>query len=367
MDRPRFEMSLRSTETGVSILALNGELTDGAENAAVDGFTRAASAGARALLLDLNGLTGLDVGGAGLLVKLRAWCDRRGQGLAVFGTPPLLRSAFRVARLDEAVPFCGSEREAVDVATGDAPPPELSPDPETGAPGWAVPTTALLQPPRVPAGALGLQGEDLRPAGPLQGFGPLWERTHSLRLAGASVSPSEVIGVWKEEFGTFLPKGNQAHLSPRGLVPGEVVVLNLSLAGGLPIATGALVLHADDASFTLMTLEGHVQAGWITFSAIKADDTVELRVRSLTRSGDPLYEAGLSVAGQHRQHAFWHRTLESLGARWGVEGLARTVSACIDHRSQWSQATHTRRNAGVRTAMFAAAGLLDRVLRFPRG
>ena len=44
-------------------------------------------------------------------------------------------------------------------------------------------------------------------------------------------------------------------------------MLDLAMPGGLKLSTGVLVLYADDESFTLMTPQGHMFAGWITFSA----------------------------------------------------------------------------------------------------
>ena len=37
----------------------------------------------------------------------------------------------------------------------------------------------------------------------------------------------------------------------------------------MKLSTGVMVLYADEESFTLMTPEGHMFAGWITFSAIE--------------------------------------------------------------------------------------------------
>ena len=34
----------------------------------------------------------------------------------------------------------------------------------------------------------------------------------------------------------------------------------------MKLSTGVMVLYADDESFTLMTPQGHMFAGWITFS-----------------------------------------------------------------------------------------------------
>ena len=38
----------------------------------------------------------------------------------------------------------------------------------------------------------------------------------------------------------------------------------------MKLSTGVMVLYADEESFTLMTPQGHMFAGWITFSAHRA-------------------------------------------------------------------------------------------------
>src|SRR5258705_13243822 len=111
----------------------------------------------------------------------------------------------------------------------------------------------------VPAGAVNLNVEGRRVVGPLQGFGPMWQKTYKVLLTGASVVPTEVIKVWKEQFPRFWPRGNRFYAPLTGIAPGEVALLSLT-AGGMPLSTGVLVLYADDESFTLMTPQGHMFA-----------------------------------------------------------------------------------------------------------
>ena len=47
----------------------------------------------------------------------------------------------------------------------------------------------------------------------------------------------------------------------------------------MKLSTGVMVLYADDESFTLMTPQGHMFAGWITFSATERDDRPSRRRR----------------------------------------------------------------------------------------
>jgi len=50
----------------------------------------------------------------------------------------------------------------------------------------------VLRVSEVPAGAVNLNVEGRRVVGALQGFGQLWQKTYSVRLAGVEVTPEEV-------------------------------------------------------------------------------------------------------------------------------------------------------------------------------
>ena len=104
---------------------------------------------------------------------------------------------------------------------------------------------------------------------PIQGFGKMWQKTYRVSLADTDVTPQEAIAVWKDEFPAFWPKGSQFYAPLTGISPGEVALLQASLGGGLKLSTGILVIYADEESFTFMTPQGHMFAGWITFSAFE--------------------------------------------------------------------------------------------------
>jgi hypothetical protein len=88
------------------------------------------------------------------------------------------------------------------------------------------------------------------------------------------VGPEEVVRVWKSEFGTFWPKGNRFYGPLTGIAPGEVALLNLTVAGGQMLSTGVMVIYADDESFSFMSPEGHPFAGPLTFSAHVEDGSL---------------------------------------------------------------------------------------------
>ncbi len=114
------------------------------------------------------------------------------------------------------------------------------------------------------------------------------------------MTPAEVVATWKENFATFWPEKNRFYGPLAGIAPGEVAVLNLSMPGRLKLSTGVLVLYADEESFTFMTPQGHMLAGWITFSAFEEDGDTSAQAQVLMRAQDPLTEAGLALGG-HKQ------------------------------------------------------------------
>ncbi|HEY7985196.1 MAG TPA: hypothetical protein VID73_13550 [Ktedonobacterales bacterium] len=214
----------------------------------------------------------------------------------------------------------------------------------------------------MPAGAININVEGRRVVGPLQGFGPMWQKTYSMRLEGAQVTPAAVIQNWKANFPTFWPKGNRFYPSITGIAPGEVALLRLSV-GGMPLSTGVMVLYADDESFTLMTPEGHAFAGWITFSAFEQDGATVVQAQVLMRANDPIYELGLRFGGHRAENTFWQHTVSAVAATYGVRGRVNIQVTCIDRRIQWRHARNLRHNAGVLTAMYTAGAPFRLVAR----
>ena len=64
---------------------------------------------------------------------------------------------------------------------------------------WAAPV-GRLKVGGVSDDAVNINVEGRQVVGPLQGFGQLWQKTYSVRLSGASITPKEVIKEWKENF-----------------------------------------------------------------------------------------------------------------------------------------------------------------------
>jgi len=189
-----------------------------------------------------------------------------------------------------------------------------------------------------------------RLVGPLQGFGKMWQKTYRMRLPAELVAPTALIKVWKEEFPTFWPEGNRFYAPLVGISPGEVALISLS-AGPMKLSTGVMVLYADHESFTLMTPQGHMFAGWITFSAFQETEHCIVQTQVLMRAQDPLGEMGLTFGGHRAEDRFWVSTLRAVGKRFGYEAEPETTIVCVDPRWRWSEARNVWHNAGIRSTL----------------
>jgi hypothetical protein len=242
---------------------------------------------------------------------------------------------------------------------------------ETGAPEQTAPRDSAywakqvskLKVGEVPEDAINRNVEGRRVVGPIQGFGKMWQKTYRVRLHGADVTPQEVIRVWKEEFASFWPEKNFFYGPLTGIAPGEVAVLNLAMPGRLKLSTGVMVLYADDESFTFMTPQGHMLAGWITFSAYEQDGETVAQAQELIRAQDPASEVGLAMFGARQQDRFWEHTLRSLAARFGAEAEFEKQIVCVDRRRQWRRAGNVWHSAAIRSGLYTMGAPMRAVRR----
>lgn len=216
---------------------------------------------------------------------------------------------------------------------------------------WAKRTTHTLRIGRAPTGALNLNVEGRQITSPLQGFGQMWQKTYSIAFKESSIEPATIIATWKQHFDEFWPADSRFFAPLTGIAPGEVALLNLQVSG-LPLSTGVLVLYADDESFTLMTPQGHVFAGWITFSSYIDDEATIVQIQVLMRASDPIYEFGLRFMHGHQQEdAFWRHTLTQVARRFNQKVTVQIQTICVDKRLQWSEARNIWHNSAVRTIL----------------
>lgn len=215
---------------------------------------------------------------------------------------------------------------------------------------WAKPVSTLTVT-DAPDGAPNLV-EGKRLLSPVQGFGKMWQKTYKVLLEGSELTPQEVIAAWRADFPSFWPKGNDFYPPLTGLEPGEVALIKAAGPGGMKFKTGVMVLYSDDESFTLMTPEGHMFAGWITFSSHVEDGVTVAQTQVLMRAQDPLSEMGLAMGGHRMENRFWEQTLANLATSLGVEHPAVLTSVtCVDRRRQWSKAGNVRNSVAIRSTL----------------
>lgn len=204
--------------------------------------------------------------------------------------------------------------------------------------------------------AVNLNVEGRQLTSPLNGFGQLWQKTYRVKLEGLQVSPQDVVKLWKQVLPELMPADSRFYPSISGVKPGEVLLINATLPGipgGMPVSTGVLILYADDVSFSVMTPEGHPEAGFNTFSAYEEEGVTVCQIQSLARANDPIYELGFRLmGGSKQQEKIWRHVLTQLSTRLGQQNSEVELSkVCVDTRLQWSEAKNVWHNAVIRTTL----------------
>jgi len=255
-----------------------------------------------------------------------------------------------------------SHREATATPPGHA--PSRGATAPRDATSWAPKVDRLAVGQR--AGVRGTNVAGRRLTGPVQGFGKMWQKTYRMDI-GSAIEPAAAIALWRSNFPDFWPKGNRFAGALTGINPGDVALLDLAVGGGVKLSTGVFVLYADNESFTLMTPQGHMFAGWITFSAERAGDDTVVQAQVLMRASDPIYEVGMTLGGHKKEDKFWVATLRALGDRLGVPGAPITAdTSCVDKKRQWRHAGSVWHNSMVRSVLQTIAAPVNALVRVVR-
>ncbi len=166
-----------------------------------------------------------------------------------------------------------------------------------------------------------------------QGVGPLLERDYSGVITGSECTPEQIGAMLCEHFEAFAPAETAVFERGSGgdgkLQIGDELDIRIALQGGCRVR----VVHQDERSLTLRTLEGHPEAGRITFGA-DCDDAGRLtfRIRSRTRASGYLSYLGYLVLGKQMQSRCWIRFIDRMAARCGgeIEGSIRVRTRKVE-------------------------------------
>ena len=246
--------------------------------------------------------------------------------------------------------------------TDPEPAPAPTAEPARGAEHWAR-AVSRLSVSNMPKGAVDHNVTGRRLAGPVQGFGKMWQKTYRTALPRDRVSAAELIATWRRDFSDFWPAGAHFYAPLTGLAPGEVAILSMSLPGRVNLSTGVMVLYADEESFTLMTPQGHMFAGWITFSATERGEETVAQAQVLMRASDPVFELALVCGGHRQEDRFWERTLTAVAARFGHAAVVDTQVVCVDTRRQWSRWGNVRHSSVIGSARYMVTAPLRAATR----
>jgi len=337
------------------------------DGACDEALTRAFEEGigkSKKILLNLSGLIHMDTEGAGLLVANAIRAARRGTGVAACGLAGPLRDVFRLTRLDEAIAVFDSEGLALGAArfSGGS---NISLYPYQGLPqpGWAR-SVEKLSTGYIPDEAMNINVQGRLPAGPVKGFGRLWDKKYRLRIETGTLEPREIVSLWKAKFPYFWPEGHR--FFPAGgapIAPGTVAVLNLRLPGGLVVATGLMVQYVSDTSFSFTSIQGHVISGWITFSSFREGTGTIIQVHPLFRASDPLMELSFRLGAGKQEDRFWRQTLGNLAGRLGVQGKIEQRDVLVDPHCQWGEFLNIRYSAPIRSSFYMPFYVLKKKLK----
>jgi hypothetical protein len=163
---------------------------------------------------------------------------------------------------------------------------------------------------------------------PSEGAGPLLQRDYVIVLEGSRCAPEGVVAKIKADFPAFSPAELARFTRPPGatgpLDRGDTMRVHIRGTGDHRVK----VTHRDSQSLTLRTLDGHPEAGRITFGAY-LDEAGRLvcRIRSRARERDGLIFAGYITVGIFGQGRVWTTFLERLAACCGGRILGRVTTS----------------------------------------
>ncbi|HEX7363692.1 MAG TPA: STAS domain-containing protein [Dehalococcoidia bacterium] len=353
-------MKYIDTGNWVSIINLDNEVTSTHEGRLLNLSKNLVDNRRKALILDFSSVSLLDNTGINALVKLHAYTRTKGTRLLATGLSDTYKDVFAITGIDKGFSVCNSVSKVYiaaginDKTTAKNVRDKLSLNSRTkalDADFWVGPIRKLKTDSTM-GNPVDLNVNGRYTAGPIQGFGQLWEKTYRLDLSDTKLRPIKIINILKSNFPKFQPPENRFFPSSGGIKPGEIVLINADTPGGL-VATGVLVLYASKDTFTFITPQGHPEAGWVNFKSFEESGHVIIQIQGLARASDPIYEIAFRVAGSNLQRQIWTHVLESLAKYTGSSAQVQFKAQCIDSSLQWSRFFNVFQNAQISSIMYS--------------
>jgi anti-anti-sigma factor len=359
---------------GVHLVYLKGTVNAQSESTFSDSYRQALADNTHTIIFNFSGVTSINLFGINILVRLYLQSRQHGIAVAAVGLSDKYRQIFRAIGLNEGITVYDDEFEAFAQAG--------IPDEETlywndrvylanlyAPPGdgrmldsanWAIPGAAPPNSRNIPPMILNTFRHH-GVSGPLQGFGQLWEKTCLMPLGKSRLQPAGIIETLKKQFAVFSSPDTIITLPDGGITPGEIMGIKISYRYGR-LLTGALVLHCDEHSFTLITPAGHPKSGWVTFCAYRDGGNTFVQAQGLSRTSDPSFALAFHPLISHRDEYTWRHIMENLSRHYHIDAAASVQRTCWDTGWQWSGLLNIRHNAQLRSIPYNLNGMLRRVL-----
>jgi hypothetical protein len=161
-----------------------------------------------------------------------------------------------------------------------------------------------------------------------EGVGPLLQRDYVIVIEESHCTPEQAVQWVRTDFPRFSPEELARFTLPGdGSRPLDLNdTMHVLMAGTLQC--GVQVVHRDRNSFTLRTLEGHPEAGRITFGAYEDEGgRLVCRIRSRARLRHQLHRFIYQLLGKHPQTRTWIVFLERLAAACGGRRLSEVLTS----------------------------------------
>lgn len=345
-------MEIINAGNSTLVVRLGREFTDACDAVLMKQLDEPINGPVKWLAVDFEDVVLFDNSAINTLVKLHTLCSKAKVNTVAVGLSLKQEYIFKAAGLDRAF-RTGKRAPVIAIPAKQAAAIPRAPQAIMAAAGsWAEPVKKLLVP-QMPSQAINLNVNKRRTAGPLQGFGQLWEKTYRIDVTDSGLKPEQIIDTVKKHFPLLQPEQNRFYPSVNGIKAGEVVLINADTPGGL-VATGVQVLYASDSSFTFITPQGHPEAGWVTFKAFEENGRTIMQIRGLARASDPVYEIAFRLAGSDLQKQIWTHVLQSLARLITSSGQVQFNKQCLDESLQWSQFFNIFQNAQIFSMLYTA-------------
>jgi anti-sigma B factor antagonist len=113
MQSIKINVNVRKLNAKASIIDIEGDVNNAAEQSLTNAYAEASSGGARTIILNFTKLEYMNSSGIGLLVMLLVRANRASQKLLAYGLSDHYQHIFELTRLNEAIRIFPSEAEAV--------------------------------------------------------------------------------------------------------------------------------------------------------------------------------------------------------------------------------------------------------------